>query len=100
MTYFGHESLKVSSNEGVISKNSSHDHSGGQGHLGHVIPHWIRLVIVDGLLLNGGGGKFFIEIMISLEIKELQPKIGFWQVSNTKSKPPRFLHGKQTKPEI
>jgi len=44
-------------------------------------PCWTHLEIVGEALLREGG-KFFIETTITLQIRELWPKIGFWQVSN------------------
>jgi len=35
---------------------------------------WTRLVTLDA-------GLFFIEIVISFQIRELRPKMGFWQVT-------------------
>jgi len=47
----------------------------GQGDMGHMTSHRTCLMIVDGGLLNGD--KFIAKITISLQIRELQPKIGF-----------------------
>jgi len=57
----------------VTSQNSLHGPFEGQDHL-------------DSPCDNGqgfiNGGKLFVKIMISLQISELWPKMGFWQVKH------------------
>jgi len=82
MAYVGHKSLKLIKG---ISENSSCTPFRGrsQSHLVYMT-RWTHLNFSLDLLHDNRQGFWyiFVKIAISPQIRELWPKIGFWQVNN------------------
>jgi len=52
--------------------------------MGHVTPHWTHLLTADKGLLKGGG-KFFVKIAISLQMR-IMAKNRFLQVTQDRNR--------------
>jgi len=57
---------------GFMTENRLYDYIQGQGHLGYMDSPRDSTQIYWG-----GGGNFFVRIVISLQVSELWPKLGF-----------------------